>query len=130
MKSGSERLSMLALARLACVALMVGLISSPAWGQDPEALIREGNELRRMGQNEKALPLFRRAYELSATPRTAGQLGLAEFATDRYVEADSHLVEGLKGRNDPWVTKYRAALEQALATIRSRVAHVEVGGRP
>jgi hypothetical protein len=121
---------MFALARLILAVLTLGPASGAAWAQDAESLIRQGNELRRAGQNDKALPLFQRAYEISATPRTAGQLGLAEFATERFVEADSHLVEGLRGHNDPWVTKYRGTLEQALATIRSRVAHIEISGGP
>jgi PEGA domain len=130
MMARSDTRVMLTLARLATALVVLGVWTGRGRAQDPEALIREGNELRRAGQNEKALPLFQRAYEISATPRTAGQLGLAEFATERYVEADSHLVEGLRGRNDPWVSKYRATLEQALTTIRSRVAHVEIAGSP
>jgi hypothetical protein len=45
-----------------------------------EALIAKGNELRRAGTPGPALPYFQKAYELARTPRTAGQLGLAELA--------------------------------------------------
>jgi hypothetical protein len=121
---------MRATSRLLAIVLGLTAISAPARADDPESLIRQGNDLRRAGQNEQALPLFQRAYQSTATPRTAGQLGLAELATGRYVEADSHLVEALRGHSDPWVSKYRVTLEQALATIRSQVAHLEVIGAP
>jgi len=51
-----------------------------------EALISKGNELRRAGTPGPALPYFQKAYELARTPRTTGQLGLAELAAGYPVE--------------------------------------------
>jgi hypothetical protein len=48
--------------------------------EDPEALIRQGIELRRAGQDARAEGYFRRTYQLAATSRTAAQLGLCELA--------------------------------------------------
>lgn len=113
----------------ACLALVLAL-ARPAAAADPEALIKRGNELRQQGRNEEALVLYKRAYASERTPRTAAQLGLAELATDRFVDAEAHLVEGLRARSDAFVVKYRATLEEALATVRSRVARIEVTGGP
>ena len=46
---------------------------------EAEALIRQGLELRQQGRDAPALPLFQKAYDLAATPRTAGQLGCGEM---------------------------------------------------
>ena len=43
---------------------------------EAEALIRQGVELRAQKKDERALPLFEKAYQISRSPRTAGQLGL------------------------------------------------------
>src|SRR6476646_8300950 len=66
-----------------------------------EALIAKGNELRRAGTPGPALPYFQKAYELARTPRTTGQLGLAELAAGYPVEAEVHLTTALESPNDP-----------------------------
>jgi hypothetical protein len=48
--------------------------------EEPEALIRQGVELRRKGQNALAQGYFKRAYAIAHTPRSAAQLGLVEHA--------------------------------------------------
>ena len=66
-----------------------------------EALIAKGNELRRAGTPGPALPYFQKAYELARTPRTTGQLGLAELAAGYPVEAEEHLAAALQSPSDP-----------------------------
>ena len=70
-----------------------------------EQLIQEANELRRQGQDQRAMPLLQQAYELARTARTAAQLGLAEMALGYWVEAEGHLNEALTVSHHPWVDK-------------------------
>jgi hypothetical protein len=101
-----------------------------AGSADVEALIREGVELRQSGKDERALPLFQKAYELDHSPRTEGQLGLAEMAVGYLLDAEKHLSEALAFPEHPWITKNAPALERALATIRASIGEITVGGGP
>src|SRR3954452_16278532 len=90
--------------------------SAPARAEaaEVEALISKGNELRRAGTPGPALPYFQKAYELARTPRTAGQLGLAELAAGYPVDAAEHLAAALQSPNDPSIVEYRNMLTDAL----------------
>lgn len=127
----------------AAVAVLVaclagGLVSAgSAWaagdGGDPakaEELIRQANDLRRRNHDGQALPLYRKAYELARSARTAGQLGLAEMALGYWVAAESHLDEGLTEAHNPWVEKNRPVLENALRAAQTHVAELRVEGKP
>jgi len=68
-------------------SVAVGLATILAWGTaaaqgtDPaDAAIRRGVDLRRQGQDDQALQEFKKAYELSPSPRALAQIGLAEQA--------------------------------------------------
>lgn len=104
------------------------LVSSAARAQTPEVerLLRHGIELRQQGSNEAALGEFRRAHHLANTPRTLAQVALAEQALGRWVEAETHLREALRGANDPWVTRNRGALDGAMGVIAQHVGLVMV----
>jgi hypothetical protein len=115
------------------------LVSSPAqgWAEDvsdpakAEELIKQANDFRREGHDERAVPLLRQAYEIARTPRTAGQLGLAELALGYWAAAREHLTEALSpAGNHPWVNRNRAAIEAALATAKSHMAKLTVEGTP
>src|SRR6266536_6165717 len=93
-----------------------------------EALIAKGNELRRAGTQGPALPYFQKAYDLARTPRTTGQLGLAELAAGYPVEAAQHLAAALKSPNDPSIVKYRKMLTDALAAARAQIGELAVQG--
>jgi hypothetical protein len=96
-----------------------------------EELIAKANELRRQGHDERALPMFREAYSISRTPRSAGQLGLVELALGYWDDASTYLTESLTTvRHHPWVDKNRAMLETALQTARSHLAELTVDGTP
>ena len=56
---------------------MPALAAKPT-AADAENYIKRGNELRRSGRDQQALPLFEKAYEVAPSPRTAAQLGLCE----------------------------------------------------
>jgi hypothetical protein len=97
--------------------------------EDPEALIRQGNEMRRRGDPERAYGYFKRAYDLGNTPRTAAQLGLVEQSLGNFGESDRHLSEALASA-DPWVERNRAALEESRTKARAHLGRIELRGAP
>jgi hypothetical protein len=98
--------------------------------EDPEALIRQGNALRKSGDDAKAHGYFKRAYEIARTPRTSAQLGLVELALGQWTSAAKHLDEALESGQDPWIRKNRGVLEQSFAQVQPRVATFSVEGSP
>lgn len=98
-------------------------------GEDPERLISQGVELRRLGDDARAHGYFMRAYQIAHTPRSAAQLGLVELAVEEYLDAEEHLSEALAS-NDPWVRANRATVERARTTSREHLARIEISGAP
>ncbi|MFL5306438.1 MAG: PEGA domain-containing protein [Polyangia bacterium] len=125
-------------ARWLVAAFIIGAICAHvrvcrAGGSDAEKveeLIRQGNALRRQHEDARALPMFQQAYELSRTPRTAAQLGLAELALGYWDAAHEHLTDGLTSGRNSWVTQNRRALEAALTEAKSHLASVTIEGTP
>ena len=97
---------------------------------EAESLIRQGVELRAQKKDERALPLFEKAYQLSRTPRTAGQLGLVEMALGYFVDAEKYLGEAVASPDHPWVAKNLATLKAQLATAKSQIGELYVIGEP
>lgn len=112
------------------VAIIWHSTTARADAAEVEALIAKGNELRRAGTPGPALPYFQKAYELARTPRTAGQLGLAELAAGYPVEAAEHLSAALQTPNDPSIGKFRKMLTDALTLARSQIGELAVEGGP
>jgi hypothetical protein len=112
-------------------ALLLVSVAAPAAraDEDPEALIREGIDLRRQGDDAKALGYFKRAYDLAHTPRAAAQLGLANQALGHNLESQRYLTEALAAR-DPWVEQHRAVLEKSRQTVRQQLGKIELRGLP
>jgi hypothetical protein len=113
--------------------ILISFAESPsraADSTDAEALIRQGVDLRSNGKDERALPLFQQAYKITRTPRTAGQLGLAEMSLGYLLEAESHLNEAMESPAHPWVLKNHTALVEALNTLRGKIGEVLVEGQP
>jgi PEGA domain len=118
-----------------CLGFMVAL--SPRSGalgaespDSAEKLIRHGIELRKAHDDEGAAREFQKAYDDVHTPRAAGQLGLAEQALGRWEDAERHVGEALHAAGDAWVVKNRAILDEALGTIQTHLARIEVIGDP
>lgn len=113
---------------IGAMSIAVVLMSSVLHAQTPEVeqLLRHGIELRQQGSNEAALAEFRRANQLAHTPRTLAQVALAEQALGRWVEAETHLREALRGANDPWIVRNRAALDGAMGVIAQHVGMLMV----
>src|SRR5262245_12582044 len=115
-----------------CTGIAIIWQTAPARADaaEVEALIAKGNDLRRAGTPGPALPYFQKAYELARTPRTTGQLGLAELAAGYPVEAADHLAAALQTPNDPSIVKYKKMLTDALATARSQTGELAIEGNP
>jgi hypothetical protein len=99
-------------------------------GEDVEALLKKGIELRRHGRDREALAEFQRAAKISRTPRVTAQIALAEQALGLWVDAESDMREALANAQDPWIAKNRPVLEGALGTVRGHVGTVEIWGAP
>jgi hypothetical protein len=109
------------------------LAATSAAREDPDdvnALIARGLDLRRAGQPEEALELFRRAYEAAPSPRTLGQMGLVETSLQRWLAADEHLEATLATPDDTWVHRNRTFIEEAAKRTRQHVGELVVTGPP
>jgi len=104
-------------------------IAADVDGDEPERLIRIGNDLRRKGDNLRAFGYLQRAYDISRTPRAAAQLGLCEQALGRFGEAEVHLGNALSSR-DAWVDASRSTLEAARTAARKHLGKVHVLAAP
>ncbi len=111
---------------LAGAALAAAANAAPS-ADRAEAAIERGVRFMKGGQYEEALKEFLDAYDAAPGPRTTAQVGLAEQALERWVEAEVHLVEALAATDDRWVRKNRAVLVGCLATVRKHLGKLEVG---
>ena len=119
------------LALFPLLPLLAAASASRAWAgteeaDQAEALIKEGVQLRSQDQTARALPLFEKAYRLSRTPRTAGQLGLCQLELGNFAEAELYLSEALATPNHPWIAKNRATLKRQLDTARANVGELSL----
>jgi hypothetical protein len=115
------------------VALVLLCRFSSARAADPaevETLIREGVKLRRAGENHRALPIFRKAYDLARTPRTSAQLGLVEMSLGYPMEAEKHLMEALAVKHDFWVDHNRKVLNESLASVQAAIGELQIEEGP
>jgi hypothetical protein len=108
--------------------------------RDDGELVAQGLQLRRQGKTADALALFERAHALAPSPRTSGQMGLAEASLGLWLEAETHLDSSLGAEQDAWVRRNRPILTQAMEVASRHVgrvtftgpagAAVSVGGTP
>jgi hypothetical protein len=110
---------------------LAAIAASPAAGAgEADDLIERGVSLRRENRDQEALPLFKRAFELQATPRASAQLGLCEQALGLWVPAEEHLQGALAHRDDKWVKKNAGSLATSLARVQGNLGSIEVWGTP
>ncbi len=109
---------------------VVAAASSEAAAEDAaQAFIDQANEHRRRGEHESALGTLRRAQDLGPSPKITAQMGLVLHDLERWIEAETSLVEALASK-DPWVRKNRTPLKETLKTVRSHIGEVAVRGPP
>ena len=118
------------LAPLLALALAPAEARAAGESLEAESLIRQGVEMRGRGKDERALPLFEKAYKTSRTPRTAGQLGLVELALGYFVEAERYLGEAVASPDHPWVAKNLPMLKDQLASAKEKIGELSVSGTP
>ncbi len=98
---------------------------------EADALVKEGIELRRRGNDDAALRKFQKAYSLAETPRNAAQLGLCEQAVGRWSDAEKHLSIALEKISDSWISKNRDVLRESLELAKANVVRLDfIGGPP
>jgi tetratricopeptide (TPR) repeat protein len=103
-----------------------------AWADpdDPDALIAQGLKAMRKGNYQAALSAFRRAHQAYPTTRSHIEIGLAEQALHRWVEAEADLAGAMAEPNDAWLESHRLLLEKALADVRSHLGILSVESGP
>lgn len=99
-----------------------------AGGEDAEALISRGIELRERGKDDEALAVFKKALAKTPSPRARAQVALAEQALGLWVAAEGDLILALAADADAWIAKNRSALEGALAIVRRHLGSLEIRG--
>ena len=103
-----------------------GLDGRDAEKEDPDGLLRQGVELRKTGHDAEALDVFKRAYALQPMARQRAQIGLAEQALGVWVRAEEDLMAAGGERDDGWLIRNAAALDDALETVRVHLAAVQI----
>jgi hypothetical protein len=99
-----------------------------ARADDAEALILRGLDLREKRDDEGALRLFRRAFEIAGTGRALAQIALAEQALGRWPDAEADLTAALKRTDEAWIGEKKTLLEQSLAKIQGHLGSLELVG--
>ena len=117
---------------MGCLITVTLFGHAPAHAEHGAAeLIQEGVALRRAGDDEGALRRFQQAYELDHGARALGQIGLAEQALGRWVQAHGDLTRALEATTDPWIAKNALALRRALTEVEEHVGKLDIlGGSP
>jgi hypothetical protein len=96
-----------------------------------EALIQEGIRLRRDGDDEKALEVFRQAERLQpSSVRVLLHLATAAQAAGHWVEADTYIRRVFEYRDDPYYRRYQSDIAMVEQIIASRVGRFQVVGSP
>lgn len=88
-------------------------------------LVERAVEHRRRGEDAEALELLLEADRISSSPPLDAQIGLAEQALGRWVDAEVRLVSALS-QDDPWIGAHRIPLESALERVRDHLGWLEV----
>ena len=115
---------------LAAIAVIAAPAAAFAGGDEAaaDAAIRRGIDLRKLGRDQDALEEFRKAYAVAKTPRALAQIGLAEQALGRWVDAEADLDQAMANKTDPWIRKNGATLSGALDVIHRHLGSLEVIG--
>lgn len=111
---------------IAFVLVLPGTQLAYAQASSTEQLIEAGVAARRAGNDEQALALFTRAWDVGHSPRARVQMALAEQALGNFIDAQGHLAEALAASGDAWIDERRPALEESLRAVRARLGRLDV----
>ncbi len=96
-----------------------------------DQLLAQGIASREAGRDAEALEFYRQAVALQPeNPRALAHLAATYQALGRWVPAHNHLLQALQYREDPYIQRHRAELEEALATVDDHIGFLEVYGAP
>lgn len=95
---------------------------------DPAEHLHRGDALRKAGADNDALRAYRCAHSMAPSAKTLAQIGLAEAALGRWVDAEKDLAAALAQDGDAFIQKYRADLAAELAAIRAHLGDLEILG--
>ncbi|HTV17509.1 MAG TPA: PEGA domain-containing protein [Polyangiaceae bacterium] len=113
---------------------LLASVPRPASAQDSsslEALIQEGIRLRRDGDDEKALDVFRQAERLQpSSVRVLLHLATAAQAAGHWVEADTYIRRVFEYRDDPYYRRYQSDIAMVEQIISARIGRFQVVGSP
>jgi hypothetical protein len=114
------------------IVFSLALGQGPAWADrdDPDALIAQGLKAMRKGDYQAALDAFRSAHHARPTTRSHAEIGLAEQALHRWLEAEADLARALVEEEDEWLKEHRSLLDKALADVRSHLGTLTVESGP
>jgi hypothetical protein len=110
------------------VAVLAWTSVAGAQSVGDDAAMRAGVELRRAHRDEEALAQFARVFEQTRRPVARAQMGLAEQALGRWIEAETDLRAALAATADPWITRNRDALAGALSVIEQHLGSLWIDG--
>lgn len=95
------------------------------------ALVEQGVELRRNGDDEAALEVFRKAEALDTpSSRLLVHLAAAYQALGQWEAADQYLSQALRDPNAPYIQRHRATLLEARRRIDRQISTLDVRGEP
>jgi hypothetical protein len=128
MRGAAVRLTVI----IGVVALSVAAARAADPAREADELIKQGFQLRLQGKNAEALQLFEKAHAMAPSGKTIAQIGVAEVALRRWVDAEAHLQDALVRHDSPWtdLPKNREMLEKTLAEARKQIALVRLSGTP
>lgn len=115
---------------LSVVFLVVSTIAGHARADEADEAYKLGVEDRRAHKDAEALEQFQLAQRLRPSPRSLAQIGLAEHALGRWQDAARDLQSALQVKDDPWIEKNRAVLEEALKKVRTHLPADGSGSEP
>jgi len=116
---------------LIVLSLALGRGQARADGDESDALINQGLKAMRKGDYQAALDAFRRAHQVRPTTRSRTEIGLAEQALHRWLEAETDLAGALsEEQEDAWLEAHRSLLEKALADVHSHLGNLTVESGP
>jgi len=118
-------------ALLIAFSLALGQGQAQAEGDESDALINQGLKAMRKGDYQAALEAFQRAHQARPSTRSRTEIGLAEQALHRWVEAETDLAGTLSEKaEDAWLESHRSLLEKALADVHTHLGMLTVETGP
>lgn len=121
---------LLVILRLLALGATLGVGPPARAATEADAAIKRGVELRRRGDDLRALEEFQRAHALQRSAQALAQIGFAEQALGRWREAEEHLGLALADTGDAWIRRHREVIEQSRAVVAGHLGSLEVLGGP